>query len=623
MPLAARKPARDLRELVIVLVGVLIAFAGLWPVSRWAETHALTDLQERSRQVLNLVTEVVRGALLKHESTSSLLARNPALMRSLDGNATAADIQSVNEELEQLAKQTGALNIYLMNAIGTTVASSNWAHPKTFVGRNFSYRPYFQQAIKGQGAHYFALGTTSGERGYYFAYPIRSGDGISGVAVTKVDVGAIERAWRTEPDYVIRIVDVDGVIFLSNNPKWILKTLAPLTPEAQLRIAANRRYDGGSLTPLASKTAHVDDIGDIVSVWDDAPTHRVEVPPVRYLVQSTTMPSADWRVQVLARIDGVEAYVNWTRALFVISMAALSLGGLNISLRRRRLRDYLALQESARGELEIRVTERTSELQQANTLLSAEVEERRRTEAELLRTQSELVHAGKLAALGQMSAGLSHELNQPLAAIRSYAENCQVFLERGQPATVKRNLGAIAELTERMAGIIRHLRTYARKTPMTHEPASVPQAIREAIALLGNRLDEVALYLDLPPDDVLVIGGSVRLQQVFVNLFNNAVDAMKTAPRRELHISLNIRGEVVAVEVRDTGPGIPDMDLPNVFDPFFTTKPVGEGLGLGLSITYGIVKQFGGCILASNHEDGGAIFMVRLKAAETQMGTAA
>lgn len=623
MPLMAKRPARDRWELAILLAGALVCLAGLWPVSHWAETRALTQLQESSAQTLSLVTEAVRGALVKHESTPSLLARNPALLRSLDGNATQQEIQSVNEELAYFAQQTGAHDIYLMNASGTTVAASNWALPRSFVGRNFDYRPYFQQAMKGEAARYFALGTTSKERGYYFAYPIRSGGAVAGVAVTKVDVAAIEKAWRKTPDYEIRVIDGDGVIFLSSNPKWVLKTVAPLVPEALRRIAGHRRYDGRPLTLLASTTEHRDDIGDIVTIWDDTAAQSKKAPATRFLVQHANMPTAGWSVQVLARMEGVASYVNWAQASFLITIVALSLAGLNISLRRRRLRDHFALQANIRAQLEHRVVERTSELQAANVLLSAEVEERRRTEAELLRTQAELVHAGKLAALGQMSAGLSHELNQPLAAIRSYAENGRVFQERGQHDIVKRNLSAIAELTERMARIIRHLRTYARKAPVTLEPACAAKAIREAMTLIGARLGDVTVHLDLPPGEVLVIGGTVRLQQVFVNLFNNAIDAMKTSPRRELDVALIPRGENIIVRVRDTGPGIPAEDLPSVFDPFFTTKPVGEGLGLGLSISYGIIKQFGGCIEAHNHEDGGAVFTVRLKAAKTNIGTAA
>lgn len=615
MPLMAHKPTVDRRELVILLAGALACLVGLWPVAHWAERHALIQLQERSMQVLSLVIEAARGTLVKHESTPSLLARNPVLLRSLDGNATAREIQLVNEELAQFAEQTGALDIYLMDAQGTTVAASNWALPRSFVGRNFSYRPYFQQAMKGEAAQYFALGTTSKERGYYFAYPIRSGGKVAAVAVTKVDVEAFEKTWRQAADYEIRIVDEDGVIFLSSNPNWVLKTLLPLPDEAVRRIAADRRYDGEPLTPLTSTTTHSDGIGDIVSIRDKAAVPGNTDPVTRFLVQGVTMPSAEWSVQVLARMDGVTSYVNAACALFLVTIAALSLAGLNVSQRRRRLRDHLALQESIRAELELRVAERTSELQNTNTLLSAEVEERRRAEAELLSTQAALVHAGKLAALGQMSAGLSHELNQPLAAIRSYAENGRVFLERGQHETVKGNLNAIAELTERMARIIRHLRTFARKTPVTLEPASAAKAIREALTLIGARLDDVAVHLDLPPGDVMVAGGNVQLQQVFVNLFNNAIDAMTGAPRRELYVALSNHGEGVTIVVRDTGPGIPEKDLPNVFVPFFTTKPVGDGLGLGLSITYGIIKQFGGCIEAGNHEDGGAVFILRLKAA--------
>jgi two-component system C4-dicarboxylate transport sensor histidine kinase DctB len=277
------------------------------------------------------------------------------------------------------------------------------------------------------------------------------------------------------------------------------------------------------------------------------------------------------------------------------------------------------------AELEHRVALRTDELTRANRQLEAEVTEHRRTENELRQTQSELVQASKLAALGQMSAGLSHELNQPLAAIRSYADNARKFMERERYETANANLGLIVELTERMARIIRHLRTYARKEPTTVRPTHVLRAIEDSITLLARRIEAsgARVEVDVPAPDAQAIAGEVRLQQVMVNLISNALDAMAGSAEKQLTIRVVEIADAVVITVADTGPGIPHESMSSVFDPFFTTKEVGAGLGLGLSITYGIVKQFGGTIGARNAERGGAVFEVRLLPARIQAENAA
>ncbi len=244
-----------------------------------------------------------------------------------------------------------------------------------------------------------------------------------------------------------------------------------------------------------------------------------------------------------------------------------------------------------------------------------EIIERHRAEEELHRTQEELVQSAKLAALGQMSVGLSHELNQPLAAIRSYSDNARTFLERAQPESVRSNLEDISELTERMARIIRNLRTYARGEVVETRPTSLRRSLDEALNLLEVRFREEAVELEanLPDPSLEVVGGTVRLQQVFVNLISNGIDAMKGRKTRRLSVSVVETVTQVEVSISDTGTGVNEEDRANIFDPFYSTKGVGEGTGLGLSISYGIINQFGGQIEARNNPDGGAVFTVVLQ----------
>lgn len=625
----------------LTLIGVAglataaLVIAALWSVAQWTRNRALADLSSSSAHVLTLVTETLSGELAKHRSTPFLLSYNPHLVRIVTGSASAEELNAANRELARLARVTDASDIYLMNTAGTTVAASNHDQPRSFIGQNFSYRPYFIEAMKGRLGRYFALGTTSGERGYYFAHPIFEGRYVVGVAVVKVQVGQLEAAWRAS-DHEIMVVDDDGVVFLSSRPQWVMRTLAPLNEAALERIATQRRYDGRELRTLpVDMDVPMEGVGRLISLQstpDDNATGRsapasdgADRSPTRYLMLSRTMPDAGWTVHILANTRSVARQVNAAIALVLATLAAFMLAAIAVYQRRRRVAERLQLQASVNAELERRVALRTDELTRANRQLEAEVGERRRAENELRLAQSELVQASKLAALGQMSAGLSHELNQPLAAIRSYADNARKFMQRERYDTANTNLGLIVELTERMARIIRHLRTYARKEPTTVRPTLVVRAIEESVALLHRRIEDagVTVVLDAPDTSLSAIAGEVRLQQVMVNLLSNALDAMSESADRTLRITAREETDCVLIEVADTGSGIPTESLPSVFDPFFTTKDVGAGLGLGLSITYGIVQQFGGTISARNRDSGGAVFEVRLQPARADAENAA
>lgn len=631
------KPSRRVRSLAAALVGLVLLAGATWLLAEWTRKRALDSLADSSAHVLTLVVESLRGELAKHQSTPFLLARNPLAARIVTGSAAPEEVRAANEELARLVHVTDSSDIYLMNTSGMTVAASNHAQPRSFIGQNFDYRPYFTEAMKGRPGRYFALGTTSGERGYYFAQPIFDGRYVVGVAVVKVQVGELEAAWRSA-DHEIMVVDEDGVVFLSSSPSWVLKTLSPLSPAARLRIIQQRRYDERVLAPLDLRV----DPGDITTARLAelaAPSGPVDTgvtpaeaagrisPPERraYLMQSRAMVDAGWTVHILARTTQVVQQTREAIALLLAAATTLLLAGIALHQRRRRVAERIQLQASVNAELERRVCERTDELTRTNQQLEAEVAERRRTESELRHTQSELVQASKLAALGQLSAGLSHELNQPLAAIRSYADNALKFVERQRYDTASSNLASIVDLTERMARIIRHLRTYARKEPTTVKATSVRKSIDDALTLLKRRIDEAGarVRVDVAIPEPEAVAGEIRLQQVLVNLISNALDAMKDSADKSIEIRAAEDGDAIMIEVRDTGPGIAPEHLASVFDPFFTTKDVGEGLGLGLSITYGIVQQFGGTISARNSETGGAIFAIRLRPARTLVENAA
>jgi len=600
-----------------------IAVLVMWQTAFWVRHFSLDQVGEQSRNTLNLIVENLRGDLDKYRYLPQVLAANPLFRSVLAGGRRPEDIAPANFELERINAISGALDTYLMDRSGLTIAASNWASDKPFVGNNFSYRPYFKTAMQGSLGRYFALGTTSGERGYYFAYPIRDGEEIAGALVVKLDIGRHELGWRAR-DHEIIVADDQGVVFLSSNADWRFTTLAPLSQEARVTLENVRRYVGQDLSPLGLRTEGLAG-GNGTPVTVAAPAGSQSRVREDFLMQEVDMTEAGWRVLLLARTDHVRTQVRFGLAAAAVCLASVVLGATAVYQRRRRVSERIALQELANVELEQRVRARTNELTEANLELQREIREREKAQKEAQNAQAGLVQATKLAALGQMSAGLSHELNQPLAAIRSYADNARSFLDRGRTETASRNLEGIAELTERMARIIRNLRTYAREEPLDLRPTPLGEVIAESITLLQSRIDAEGVRIDIrmPDRDPEVLAGAVRLQQVFLNLLANALDAMHEQMEKSILIEVDADGPEITIRIRDTGPGISADSISNVFDPFYSTKEVGKGMGLGLSITFGLVNQFGGSIEAANAPGGGAVFTIRLRSAGGDVGAAA
>jgi two-component system C4-dicarboxylate transport sensor histidine kinase DctB len=510
---------------------------------------------------------------------------------------------------------TGAEDTYLMDATGLTFAASNWNSSRPFVGHNFSFRPYFQQAMQGRLGRYFALGTTSGKRGYYFASRVAAplpagGSETLGAVVVKVSLDEIEAAWNAEDENVI-VTDPHGVIFMASQPDWRFRSLAPLDDEALSDIADNRRYEGVDLRPLDAQFATTGPDGPrLLTVQAGTGRDRAK----EYVLVEKQMPEAGWTLTVLASTDLARSQTVTAMVVAALICALTVLTALILVQRRGRLVERIEYQRRASEELERRVEERTADLTEANTRLEREIAERQAAEAELRQAQDDLIQAGKLAALGQMSAALSHEFNQPLAAIRSYADNAQLLIERNREAEACGNLKLIKDLTARMAEISKHLMTFARKPRSELRPVVLAEVLEETLDFLRIRLEraDVEVKVDQADRSLSVMAGKVRLQHVILNLVSNALDAMQSRERPRLEISVREAGDKVVLQLRDHGTGIAEDQIARIFDPFFTTKDVGEGLGLGLSISYNIVKDFDGALRAENHPDGGAVFTIEL-----------
>jgi two-component system C4-dicarboxylate transport sensor histidine kinase DctB len=492
-----------------------------------------------------------------------------------------------------------ASDLYLIDLDGDTIAASNHDRADSFIGQNFSYRPYFTEARNGGSGRYFALGTTSGLRGYYFASPVRDTAGqVAGVLALKIGVDEIEASWRA-PDYRILVTDPEGVVFMSTDADWLYRGLLPLTADRRARLAETRRYSDAVLTELSVTTSTSGKVSLLQLADSDGVQHE-------YIATETAMPDAGWTVRVLLDAAPIRAQAR----LVVLAATLFLIVGLllawTVAQRRARLAERLAFQAAAQADLERQVAERTADLTRAN--------------ADLHRMQADLVQAGKLAALGRMSAALSHEINQPLAAARNYADSAGLLIDRGDVTRAKDNIGQILGLIDRMATIARHLRNVARKPNEPLKVVDLAAVLQDALAIAQTRLTAAGadILVDLPADLPPVQGGPVRLQQVIVNVLSNAADAVEGLADRRIHVTGRAEGDEVTLAIRDHGPGVAPAIADRIFDPFFTTKQVGSGLGLGLSISYNIMKDFEGDLRVANHPEGGAVFTLVLRRSTTR-----
>ncbi|MEM1398588.1 MAG: ATP-binding protein [Pseudomonadota bacterium] len=600
--LAGHKPA--LLKLCIGAVLVLLIGTSILPA---AQRYFLQRTSDASEATLRIVVEGLRGTLDRFEPLPQLIAERPILIDLLEDPTNQGVLPFVNEQLRLTAMTLGVSDVYLMDISGMTIAASSYRKERSFVGRNFNYRPYFRQAIEGGLGQYFALGTTSGERGYFFAAPVLKNTRIIGVVTVKFNVAQFEESWRGGTSEII-VADLADVVFMSSREDWHFKTLSPLEGSAFSQIAATRQYPLDRLVDLPNRVQPLTERATLMTVEGED-----------FVLNSTLLPDVGWRILHLTPAGPAR-----TQALLVLSLAGLlilfgALVALILAQRRVRARERAEEERAAKEILEARVAQRTTDLNEANKKLSQEVVERSDAEERLRKTQKELVQAGKLAALGQMSAALSHEINQPLTALKSYAKNAAAFMDRGRTDDARSNIEHISKMADRMAALSAHLRNFARRPQETVRSIDAKLVVQDAIELMGSRLRSAGATLryEAPDDPHWVLGGRLRLEQVVVNLLSNALDAMDGKPNPVIEIALFRTGsDRIRITVSDNGPGLREDVLSRLFDPFFTTKDPGQGLGLGLSISFNIVEDFGGRLLAENSPDGGAVFSIDLAAAE-------
>jgi two-component system sensor histidine kinase AauS len=603
---------RLLLTLLMLLLVLSCGYAG-YHISQGIGIRALAESGERQ---LELNARAVESEITKYTYLPSLLELDYSVGRLLK-TPTVYRRNQVNEFLEGLNQRAGSLAIYVLDTSGRVLATSNWREPNSFLGEDLSFRAYFQDALQGKPGRFYGIGSTTGEPGYYLAHGLKDGLRLIGVAVVKVRLDALEQRWQ-RAQLQAYVSDENGIIILSSNPTRRLKAIHRLGPHTRERLARSLQYHWHALEELQPLARQSLGNGLEQVTFADDEDSATPPRPIDYLAQSRPLDDTPWRLTLLTSLEDQHRAAMSHAILASVVCALLAFLLIAWNERRKVIATRLAAREAlerANNELERKIAERTVDLQASNQRLKAEISERQQAETTLRQAQDELVQAGKLAVIGQMSTNIAHELNQPLAALRTLSGNTVRFLQRGALDTASANLQTINELVDRMGKITGSLRAFARRSDDRGE-ANLRQAVDAALALLQPRLEQDAPQIHRDylngQDEIRLAIDQTRLEQILVNLIANALDAMSEQEDRQLWLSGQDEGERYLFSVRDNGPGIAPDARSHLFEPFFTTKPGEKGLGLGLTLSASLAAAASGSLTVQHPASGGSAFELRL-----------
>ena len=577
--IAIPRPLRLTFYSLLIIAGAVLAAS---VAIRQAERQSLVDDAGRANQQLALYANSLHTLIERYRALPAVLALDSEMIRALKGPLDPATQEVLNHKLERINGAAQSSTLELMDRSGLAVAASNWRLPSSYVGHNYAFRPYFSQTRSQGTGRFYAVGVTTGIPGYFLSSAVvDEQEQFLGAMVVKLEFPELEREWAQGDDLLL-VSDARGIVFIANKPGWRYRNLRPLSANDLAELKATRQYDKKQLQPLDTQTLQRFD--------ENSHLVRVAGPEgnANYIWESLPLKAEGWTLHLLRkpqvafedqRNAGLAAAGLWLALVFLL---------LFLTQRWRLAR----LRQRSREELERLVQERTQALRTA---------------------QDGLVQSAKLAALGQMSAALAHEINQPLTTQRMQLATLRLLLDHGRIDDAYQALTPLDDMLTRMAALTGHLKTFARKSPSgLRERLDLATVVDQSLHLLDARLRDEAIgtVLDLTRP-AWVRGDAIRLEQVLINLLRNALDAMANKPRKRLEIRLHADQQLWHLSVSDSGGGIAEEHLNNVFDPFFTTKPVGDGLGLGLAVSYAIVHELGGRLSVANQGDG-AVFTLTL-----------
>lgn len=566
---AEPSPAWIARVLIAVLIAVAVVTVAV--TNRWLTDRFSESTRNRAELRLALYSGNLISELQRNSVVPLLLARDPELIRAL-GDST---YQSTSQRLILFQAEIGAEAILLLDADGRIVGATN----RNILGRSMRSSPAFVEAQRVNDTVFSAVPRAEGgATDFAYSRALTRGSKLLGVIVVTVDLAKYERSWAGLTD-AVAVTDSTGRVILSTEPKW-----RGLPVEQVLAGQADGSAFGRAFR-ATTDWAHV------------RPDAYVEGQAV--MRTEARVPFRGWRMQIFTAYDSVRERVNAALALEIMGFAILLALSFYFLSRRAWTRSARLQRESAA-------------LRALNARLSREIAERERVQKDLASAEATLAQSSKLAVLGEMSAAVSHELNQPLAAMKTYLAGAKLLLQRRRPDEALASFQRIDDLIERMGAITRQLKSYARKGGEAFEPVDVRLCLSGALSMMEPQLKAriVRITRGVPRIPVMVLADRIRLEQVIINLLRNGLDATKGVAEPRIDLTLTQGEGQVRLAVRDNGHGITDLD--KLFEPFYTTKKPGEGVGLGLAISAGIVKDLGGRLTARNAEGGGAVFEISL-----------
>lgn len=696
MPIESKRPSK--RTWLAIAMAVVVTALAAALAGSFAQQRAINDLRDRALTSAELNSALARNVLERHRTLPYVLSQDISVLSALD-QQRAADILALDASLESLSKGVGASAIYVLDRKGHTIAASNWREPATFVGVNYEFRPYFQDAIRTGHSEHFALGTVSHRAGLYLAHRVVDHANTPvGVVVVKVDLSSLEAEWQHQREAVF-VTDEHGVVILTSEPSWRYRALDPLNAHTANALKTTFQYGNANLETLTFPT--IDDASGLVGPPEQ--TSSTPQPPVlgesspspadalepsssarppstpstsagpasssstsaastsapstsaastsatstsatstsatsTSATSTSATPTAASRASPpsekpkaytsplnLLTVLPVEKMTNWTLHTLTPVYEPLAQARTNAQLstalacallflvistmmrKRQRTRRIALERQRVVNELEREVAARTQQLETTHAHLTSAMEDKLQTQKRVQDLQEDLAQANKLTLLGQVTAGVAHEINQPLAAITSYSENAALLLQRQQNEAALKNLNSIQHLAHRIGRITAELRSFSRRTRAdSNHSTSVREAIEGALLLINasNQNRQVLIEFEPPPHDLHAAINKIHLEQILVNLLQNARDAVLTEQSPRIAIRVEDppprfdQRHCVRITVTDNGPGLSDELLSRLFVPFSSSKS--EGLGLGLVISRDLAREAGGELSGSN-----------------------
>ena len=552
------------RHTVLAAIVVILLLAGAVLVSDGiAERRAIAAESDRLSNVARLTASSYQRQVDKFRLVATTLSADSDVGVLLDTRSNAAVLR-LNERLANLNTALDASVIYLLNDQGTTVASSNWRQSDSFLGENYRFRAYFSQALSTGQWEQYALGTRSRIPGLFVARRVVTEAKATGVIVVKIRFDGLEREWASSAGSTF-VASKQGVILVSSVPEWRFQTIRKLDDIEQETLRSQVEFGNAPLqqNALFAQGAVIDRAGEFKN-------------ETKFIAAREALPNG-LSVYVIAPLGkSVNSARNFGRLVVLVIAGLIAALAVFYIFRSRA----------------IIATE-----QRENASRIADLKDR-------------LVQANKLSSLGQMAAGIGHEINQPLTAIGIRAQNAHRLIESGRAEEAATAVQEISALTGRMGAITQELRRFARRGDGRLGKVRLQSVFEGMQLLLGDRIRTTGTALNIDPVDISVIGEQGRLEQVFVNLMQNAMDAMGDGG--QIDIIIHGIGQTVSIAIRDNGPGIKAELIERLFQPFTTSKD--DGLGLGLVICRDIIADFGGELNLVPSKVG-ASFEITLKAA--------